>query len=80
GVGLGALYGAAQLLQTVGLEHTSASVSGFITGMYVVLTPEITALLLRERIEASTWIAVALSTAGLAILSLRGVSVGAGEA
>ncbi|WP_106818938.1 DMT family transporter [Janibacter massiliensis] len=80
GIGLGALYGAAQLLQTVGLEHTSASVSGFITGMYVVLTPAITALLLRERIEASTWIAVALSTAGLAILSLRGVSVGAGEA
>ena len=38
--GLGALYGVAQILQTVGLAHTAASVvSGFITGMYVVLHP-----------------------------------------
>ena len=36
---LGALYGVAQILQTAGLAHTAASVSGFITGMYVVATP-----------------------------------------
>ena len=39
GVGLGILYGVAQILQTVGLAHTEASRSGFITGTYVVLTP-----------------------------------------
>jgi drug/metabolite transporter (DMT)-like permease len=39
GVVLGLVYGAAQLLQTAGLGHTSASVSGFVTGMYVVMTP-----------------------------------------
>ena len=39
GVVLGALYGVAQVLQTTGLQHTDASVSGFITGTYVVLTP-----------------------------------------
>ncbi len=80
GVALGLLYGAAQLLQTAGLERTSASVSGFITGMYVVLTPVLAAVLLRQRIGAATWLAVALATAGLAVLSLRGLAVGYGEA
>ena len=80
GLGLGGLYGAAQLLQTTGLEHTDASVSGFVTGTYVVLTPVFGALLLRDRITASTWVAVGLATVGLAVLSLRGMAVGYGEA
>jgi drug/metabolite transporter (DMT)-like permease len=80
GVGLGVLYGGAQLLQTVGLEHTDASVSGFVTGTYVVLTPVLGALLLRDRVPGTTWVAVGLATVGLAVLSLRGFSVGYGEA
>jgi drug/metabolite transporter (DMT)-like permease len=80
GVGLGALYGLAQIFQTQGLATTPASVSGFITGTYVVLTPIFTALLLRERVPGSTWAAVGLATAGLALLSLNGFSVGVGEA
>lgn len=80
GLALGAVYGVAQLLQTAGLERTDASVSGFITGMYVVATPLLAGWLLREHIPRSAWLAVALSTAGLAVLSLRGFSVGSGEA
>ncbi|MDP9395422.1 MAG: DMT family transporter [Actinomycetota bacterium] len=75
---LGLLYGAAQLLQTYGLERTPASVSGFVTGMYVVFTPLLAAALLRERVGALSWAAVALATGGLALLSLRGLSVEAG--
>jgi drug/metabolite transporter (DMT)-like permease len=77
---LGLLYGVAQILQTAGLAHTAASVSGFITGMYVVLTPVFAAALLRTRITALTWGAVLLATAGLAVLTLNGLSVGYGEA
>ncbi|GAA2731847.1 DMT family transporter [Pedococcus aerophilus] len=80
GVGLGVLYGLAQLLQTVGLEHTDASVSGFVTGTYVVLTPVLGAVLLRDRIPGSTWLAVGLATVGLGVLSLRGMTMGFGEA
>src|SRR5689334_20304725 len=80
GVGLGALYGLAQIFQTQGLASTPASVSGFITGTYVVLTPIFTGVLLRERVPGSTWAAVGLATAGLALLSLNGLSVGVGEA
>ncbi len=80
GLALGMLYGLAQILQTVGLAFTDAAVSGFITGTYVVLTPLISAVVLRERISAPTWGAVALATVGLAVLSLQGVAIGVGEA
>jgi len=77
---LGLLYGCAQILQTAGLAHTAASVSGFITGMYVVCTPLLAALLLGTRITRITWGAVLLATAGLAVLTLQGLAVGYGEA
>jgi drug/metabolite transporter (DMT)-like permease len=77
---LGALYGVAQILQTAGLAHTAASVSGFITGMYVVATPVLAALLLRTRITALTWAAVTLATVGLGVLTLNGFALGYGEA
>lgn len=76
---LGAIYGVAQILQTSGLAHTPASVSGFITGMYVVITPLLAAVLLRTRIGALTWAAVALAAVGLGVLTLQGLSLGYGE-
>ncbi|WP_245916588.1 DMT family transporter [Nocardioides gansuensis] len=77
---LGALYGVAQILQTAGLAHTAASVSGFVTGMYVVCTPLLAAAILHTRITAITWAAVLLATVGLGVLTLSGFSVGYGEA
>jgi drug/metabolite transporter (DMT)-like permease len=77
---LGCLYGVAQILQTAGLAETPASVSGFITGMYVVATPIFAALILRSRIGALTWVAVVLAMAGLGVLTLSGFSIGYGEA
>lgn len=79
GVALGLVFGAGQLLQTVGLETTSASVSGFVTGMYVVFTPLLGALLLGARLPATAWSAVGLATVGLGVLSLQGLAVGTGE-
>ncbi|WP_372733326.1 DMT family transporter [Nocardioides sp.] len=77
---LGVLYGVAQILQTAGLAHTAASVSGFITGMYVVATPLFAALILRTRLTPWVWGAVALAAAGLGVLTLDGFSIGYGEA
>ncbi|MGH8156791.1 MAG: DMT family transporter [Rhodanobacter sp.] len=78
GLLLGVVYGAGQLLQTWGLSLIAPSVSGFATGMYVVFTPILAMLLLRQRMAGVVWLAVLLSTAGLALLSLNGVSVGLG--
>jgi drug/metabolite transporter (DMT)-like permease len=65
----GALLGGGYALQTAGLERTSVSSTGFITGMYVVLTPLLALALFRVRVGASAWIGVALATIGLALLS-----------
>jgi drug/metabolite transporter (DMT)-like permease len=80
GVVLGAALAAGYVAQTYGLERTPATVSGFITGLFVVFTPLCSGLLLRERIDAASWAGVALATVGLALLSLHGLSVGTGEA
>ena len=76
---LGALYGVAQILQTAGLAHTPASVSGFVTGLYVVCTPLLAAAILHTRIPPITWAAVLLATVGLGVLALNGLSIGYGE-
>jgi drug/metabolite transporter (DMT)-like permease len=79
GVLLGTALGTGYLLQTLGLQHTSAAVSGFITGMFVVLTPLGAAVLLRRPPGRSAWAAVAVATVGLGLLSLHGFTVGSGE-
>jgi drug/metabolite transporter (DMT)-like permease len=75
---LGGLYGVAQIFQTVGLAHTPASVSGFITGLYVVFTPLLAAAVLRTRINGWTWLAVLLALAGLGVLTLSSGGLGHG--
>jgi drug/metabolite transporter (DMT)-like permease len=65
----GSLVGAGYVLQTAGLERTSVSSTGFITGMYVVLTPLLALAVFRVRLGAAAWLGVALATAGLALLS-----------
>jgi drug/metabolite transporter (DMT)-like permease len=78
GVLLGVIYGCGQLLQTSGLTLISPSVSGFVTGMYVVFTPILATVLLRQRMPIVVWVAVAVATLGLALLSLNGLSVNEG--
>jgi drug/metabolite transporter (DMT)-like permease len=69
GVFLGLLLAAGYALQTAGLERTTVSSTGFITGMYVVLTPLIALVLYRSRIGLAAWVGVVVATAGLAMLS-----------
>jgi len=67
--GAGALLGLGYVLQTLGLERTSVSSAGFITGMYVVLTPLIALALFRFRVGTAVWGGVGLATVGLAMLA-----------
>ena len=69
GVLLGLLLASGYALQTAGLERTTVSSTGFITGMYVVLTPLLALVLFRARIGLAAWGGVVLATAGLAMLS-----------
>ena len=69
GIVLGILLAAAYALQTAGLERTTVSSTGFITGLYVVLTPLLALALFRQRMTALFWVGVVLAVAGLALLS-----------
>jgi drug/metabolite transporter (DMT)-like permease len=79
GVLLGLMLAAGYTAQTIGLKHTSATVAGFITGMFVVFTPLVAAVALKKRITPTTWFAVGLATFGLALMSFNGFSIGFGE-
>lgn len=63
------------LFQTYGLERTSASNAGFITGMFVVLTPLLGAIFLGQRAGTTAWMAAAIATLGLYLLSGGGGSL-----
>jgi drug/metabolite transporter (DMT)-like permease len=63
------------VFQTLGLERTTASNAGFITGMFVVLTPLFGALFLRQKAGAPAWLAAAASAFGLYLLSGTGGSL-----
>jgi drug/metabolite transporter (DMT)-like permease len=65
----GALLAGGYALQTLGLARTSVSNAGFVTGMYVVLTPLFGLTLFRFRVPSSAWLGVGLATAGLALLA-----------
>jgi drug/metabolite transporter (DMT)-like permease len=65
----GSLLGAGYVLQTAGLERTTVSSTGFVTGMYVVLTPLLALAIFRVHVAAPAWGGVLLATVGLALLS-----------
>lgn len=75
----GLFLGSGYILQTLGLALTGAAITGFITGLYVVATPLIAALVLKVRVTSFTWLCVAIATVGLALLSLKGWNLGFGE-
>jgi drug/metabolite transporter (DMT)-like permease len=68
GAFLGALLGIGIALQTAGLQRTTVSSTGFITGLYVVLTPLFGLVLFRTRVGLQVWLGVVLSVTGLAML------------
>jgi drug/metabolite transporter (DMT)-like permease len=69
GLGAGTLLALAYGLQTAGLELTTVTSTGFITGLYVVFTPLIALAAFRTPVPAPVWVGVVLSLAGLLLLS-----------
>ena len=75
----GIFLGSGYIFQTLGLERTGAAITGFVTGLYIVFTPIFASIFLRQRVDRFIWICIAIATLGLALLSIRGWSVGLGE-
>jgi drug/metabolite transporter (DMT)-like permease len=71
---LGLILGVAYVAQTIGLEQSTAAITGFFTGLYVVLTPLLAYLLLKQKLSIKVLLGVLLATAGLALISFDGLT------
>ena len=79
GVIAGLLLFGGYATQTVGLQYTSPSTSAFITGLYVVLTPVVEAVVYRRVPGRAVWAGIVLATIGLYLLTGADVHLGRGE-
>jgi drug/metabolite transporter (DMT)-like permease len=61
------------VLQTLGLKYTTAGNSGFLTGLYIVLVPLISAAVYRRWPMARELIGIFVATAGMVTLTLPSV-------
>lgn len=68
---IGAVLFVGYAFQTVGLQYTTASNAGFITGLAVVLVPLISSLLSKRLPKTAAIIGITCATVGLALLSLN---------
>jgi drug/metabolite transporter (DMT)-like permease len=72
GLVMGVFLTGGYVFQTLGLEETTASNTGFITGLFVVLTPVLGAVFLGQRIPTRAWVAAGVAMFGLWLLSGAG--------
>ena len=79
GTVLGVLIALGIGLQTAGLERTTVTNAGFITGLYVVFTPLLGLALFKTHVPRQLWLAVGLAIVGLAMLSGVPESSAAGD-
>ena len=77
GLFCGALLGVGFLLQTEGLQRTTASRSGFLTGMLVVLVPVLEFLFFGKRPALPALLGVLLAFAGMSTLERQRLVYGA---
>ena len=78
----GAALFAASMAQQVGLQWTSAGLSGFLTANYVLLVPVFGCFIGRPPLR-TTWVGVALALTGLFLISVgpdAALAIGKGEA
>ena len=78
GVLLGVALGLGYVTQTIGLEQSTAAISGFFTGLYIVLTPVFAWLLLRQKIDSKVLLGVIIATIGLGVITLGGLGFDVG--
>ena len=58
-----------------GLKYTTASKSGFLTGLYIVLVPLIGAVVYQKVPGLSEWIGVSLATVGMGLMTLTSARI-----
>lgn len=73
GLILGFILALAYVTQTIGLETSTAAITGFFTGLYVVLTPLLAWIMLKQKLAKKIALGVALATLGLGLITISGL-------
>jgi len=73
GAVLGVALGLGYVTQTIGLELSTAAITGFLTGLYVVLTPILAWLLIKQKASLKVALGVALAALGLGLITFGGL-------
>ena len=77
---IGALQMAAQAVQLVGLQYTTAAKQSFLCTAYVALVPFLSWVVLRKRPQPKAFLAGFIALAGIGLISLRGsLNIGFGD-
>ena len=76
---LGATLGLAYITQTIGLDLTTAAITGFLTGLYVVFTPILFWLISRKKVENKVIVGTITAFVALLLISFNGFSVDVGQ-
>lgn len=74
GVILGAVLGFSYVTQTIGLTYSTAAITGFITGLYVVLTPILVWLFFKRKPKSIVAFGALLATIGLGLITIKDAS------
>ena len=77
GAVMGVFLTGGYIFQTLGMEETTASNAGFITGLFVVLTPVLGAIVLRQSVPVTVWGAAGVAAVGLWLLAGAGTEFNA---
>ena len=72
GAMVGLLLAAAYIVQTIGLQFTTAGKNAFLTTVYVLLVPFGCRVLFGQRLRRANYLAAGLMLAGIGLLSLEG--------
>lgn len=76
---LGVTLGLAYITQTIGLDLTTAAITGFLTGLYVVFTPIMFWLISRKKVEGKVMVGTLTAFVALLLISFNGFSVEIGQ-
>lgn len=79
GILAGTMLAFGYITQTIGLEMTTAAITGFLTGLYVVLTPVIGWLMFGQKLSKQLRMGLLLAFVALAFISFNGLSVEIGQ-
>lgn len=76
---LGVMLGLAYITQTIGLDLTTAAITGFLTGLYVVFTPLLFWFIYRKKVEPKVLVGTITAFIALLFISFNGLSIDPGQ-